>query len=75
MNQANKQSVKNWVTREQIAQHFGFSVRSVANLQKRRVFVSAGFELARAPVLAAERGETLDGAGAAPLPGAEIRRF
>ena len=27
-----------WVTREKIAQHFGCSVRTVANLQKRRVF-------------------------------------
>jgi len=37
MKKANIHGGKNWVTREGIAQHFGFSVRTVANLQKRRV--------------------------------------
>jgi excisionase family DNA binding protein len=33
-----------WMTREQIAQHFGISIRTVANLQRRRVlpFVKVG---------------------------------
>jgi hypothetical protein len=38
MKRANLNNENVWVTRQQIAQHFGFSVRTVANLQRRRVF-------------------------------------
>jgi hypothetical protein len=38
MKQANYNNENVWVTRQQIAQHFGFSVRTVANFQRRRVF-------------------------------------
>jgi excisionase family DNA binding protein len=44
MYRANINNEKCWATREEIAQHFGFSVRTVANLQSRRVlpFVKVG---------------------------------
>jgi hypothetical protein len=44
MKRANLNNGNVWVTREQIALHFGFSVRTVANLQRRRVmpFVKVG---------------------------------
>lgn len=44
MNRYNINNENIWVTRDEIAQHFGFSVRTVANLQKRRVlpFVKVG---------------------------------
>jgi len=37
MKKADIKNGQSWVTREQVAQHFGFSLRTVANLQKRRV--------------------------------------
>ncbi len=44
MKRVNIKNENVWVTREKIAQHFDFSVRTVANLQKRRVlpFVKVG---------------------------------
>jgi hypothetical protein len=37
MKRANLNNERVWVTREKVAQHFDFSLRTVANLQKRRV--------------------------------------
>jgi len=37
MTQVNIHNENVWVTREKLAQHFAFSLRTVANLQKRRV--------------------------------------
>jgi hypothetical protein len=44
MKSANVNNGNVWVTREKLAQHFAFSLRTVANLQKRRVlpFIKVG---------------------------------